>query len=123
MLEFSKIDKDFNVYKNNDVYLFGASKAGIKVKEILEKNGVHIKGFIDNNELKHGTEFCGINVFSFSDYLKVSKDTTSTLIQISSTFEKFITKASCYKIFMLWSFENSQTLMWNSLLVKKKTEK
>lgn len=100
MLEFSKIDKDFNVYKNNDVYLFGASKAGIKVKEILEKNGVHIKGFIDNNELKHGTEFCGINVFSFSDYLKVSKDTTSTLIQISSTFEKeIITQLENNKIY------------------------
>ncbi len=29
---FSKIDKDLSVYKNNDVFLFGASSAGEKVK-------------------------------------------------------------------------------------------
>lgn len=90
MLEFSNIDKDFSVYKNNDVYLFGASKAGIKIKEILEKNGVHIKGFIDNNKEKSGRKFYNTYVFSFSDYLKINQNIHGILIQISSTFEKEI---------------------------------
>ena len=94
MLEFSKIDRDFRVYRDNEVFLFGASKAGKRAKEIIEELGkISIKGFIDNNEEKCGKDFCGVNVISFSDFEKVyQKHDSNIIIQISSTFEKEILK-------------------------------
>lgn len=87
MLEFFKIDKDLSIYKKNEVYLFGASKVGKRVKRILEKNEIIVKGFIDNNENKHGTKFCGIDVISFASFLELSQGKKNILVQISSTFE------------------------------------
>ena len=46
MLGFSKIDKDFLIYKNSKVYLFGAGRLGKRCKNILEKQGICISGFI-----------------------------------------------------------------------------
>ena len=36
MLEFSKIDKELEVYKNSNVFIFGASKAGLNIKHFFE---------------------------------------------------------------------------------------
>lgn len=90
MLEFSKIDKDFFVYKNSSVYLFGAGKLGKHYKEILEKNGIHICGFVDNGVEKQGTKFCGVIVMSFSDFIERSHQEKDTLIQITSSYERDI---------------------------------
>lgn len=50
----SKIDFELNVYKENKLYLFGASSTGLKVKRELEKYGISITAFIDNDESKYG---------------------------------------------------------------------
>ncbi len=92
MLEFYNIDKDFKVYSGKKVYLFGASRAGRKVKEILENRGVAVSGFIDNDVRKHGREFCGVEVISFDDFVEMHHANKDTLIQISSTHEDEIVK-------------------------------
>lgn len=87
MLEFSKIDKDFMVYKNNQVYLFGAAKLGKQCKNVLEKKNVRVCGFIDNDEKKQGMQFQNLPVISFRDFLLISHWERHTVIQISSRYE------------------------------------
>lgn len=89
-LEFSKIDKDLLVYKNSCVYLFGAAKLGKSCKELLERQGAHICGFIDNGLQKQGTEYCGVRVISFPDFMERSCREENTLVQITSRFERDI---------------------------------
>lgn len=90
MLEFSKIDRDFSIYRKNQVYLFGASAAGAKVKTILEKNGIHVRGIVDNDEKKRGSKFYGTGVISFSDFAAISKKEQDLIVQIASTYEREI---------------------------------
>ncbi len=87
MLEFSRIDKDFMVYKNNRVYLFGAAKLGKQCKNILEKKGVQVCGFIDNDKKKQGMQFQDLPVISFEDFLIISRQERHTVVQIASRYE------------------------------------
>lgn len=48
----------------NKVVIFGCGDVGKKVKEKLEKEGMNIVAFTDNNEVKWDTFFCGIKVIS-----------------------------------------------------------
>jgi len=89
---FSKIDKSFKVYKKNNVYLFGASSAGIRVKKILEKCGVSIVAFIDNNPNKVGMELDGAEILSYAAACSLLKEQESYIIQITSTYEREIAK-------------------------------
>lgn len=90
MMQFTKIDKDFMIYKTNNVFLFGASKIGKYCKKILEKKGVYICGFIDNAIEKQGTEICNLPVISFLDFLEIAGRKENVLIQITSRFEREI---------------------------------
>ena len=66
MLEFSKIDKELEVYKNSNVFIFGASKAGLNIKHFFDRNNIKIIAFIDNDFGKVGNRIEGIDVFFFS---------------------------------------------------------
>lgn len=90
MLEFSKIDKDFTIYKKNKVILFGASSAGVNVKQILESNGIEINVFADNDLNKEGKELEGIRIISFKTLCMMLEQDTSYIIQISSMYENEI---------------------------------
>lgn len=90
MIEFSKIDKDFTIYKKNKVILFGASSAGVEVKQILESNGIEIYAFVDNDSNKEGKKIKGIEIVSFKTLCMMLKRDTSYIIQISSMYENEI---------------------------------
>lgn len=51
--------KSLSVYKDRDVYVFGASGGGEIVKDFLECHDVPICAFVDSNEEKWGTSFLG----------------------------------------------------------------
>ena len=56
--------KSLSVYKDRDVYVFGASGGGEIVKDFLECHDVPICAFVDSNEEKWGTSFFGYEVIS-----------------------------------------------------------
>jgi len=58
-----------NIMKNK-VYIFGAGQTGIKISKELERKGVIIQGFLDNNSLKHGDIVEGYEVKGDASYLK-----------------------------------------------------
>lgn len=56
------------------IFLFGAGKGGEDTYSFIRKNTVfegEICGFIDNNPLKQGTVFCGLNVYSLSEFKQI----------------------------------------------------
>lgn len=87
---FSKIDKDLSIYKNNDVFLFGASSAGKKVKQILENNKILITAFVDNNTNKQGEKLDGIEIISYKTLCGLLKTNKKYIIQITSVYENEI---------------------------------
>lgn len=87
---FSKIDKDLSVYKNNDVFLFGASSAGEKVKKILENKKIFITAFVDNNISKQGEKLGGIEIISYKTFCGLLKINEKYVVQITSVYENEI---------------------------------
>ncbi|HBI63250.1 MAG TPA: hypothetical protein DDY31_18920, partial [Lachnospiraceae bacterium] len=92
MLEFSKIDKELEVYKNCNVLIFGASKAGLKIKHFFDRNGIKTIAFVDNDADKVGCQIEGINIFSVDQCIEYYNTHTDTIIQIGSTYEKDIVR-------------------------------
>lgn len=122
MLGFSKIDKDFLIYKNSKVYLFGAGRLGKRCKNILEKQGICISGFIDNGKEKQGTEFCNIRVLSFEDFMKIAKQYKNTVIQISSQYEREMIEQieeGGYENYISWSEFCVRTRQWSMYMETK----
>ena len=97
MLEFSKIDKELEVYKNSNVFIFGASKAGLNIKHFFDRNNIKIIAFIDNDFGKVGNRIEGIDVFSFDQCVEYFNTHSNTIIQIGSTYEKDIIRRLCEK--------------------------
>lgn len=89
MFEFFKIDKELTVYRKNDVIIFGASGAGIRVKHFLEQHEVKIVAFVDNNVNKVGKDIEGIKIISVDECVEHVQN-QPTVIQIGSTYEKEI---------------------------------
>lgn len=56
--------KSLSVYKDRDVYIFGASGGGEIVKDFLECHDVPICAFVDSNKEKWGASFFGYEVIS-----------------------------------------------------------
>jgi Putative capsular polysaccharide synthesis protein. len=89
----SKIDFELNVYKENKLYLFGASSTGLKVKRELEKYGISITAFIDNDESKYGGGVLdGVKILSFLDLRDIKKGGKKYIVQITSTYDADIAK-------------------------------
>jgi len=88
MFEFSKIDRELTIYKENNVIIFGASKSGLKIKHLLEKHGVTIIAFADNNVNKIGRNVEGIRVFSVDECKEYIQDHKNTVVQIGSVYER-----------------------------------
>ncbi|MCM1204367.1 MAG: putative capsular polysaccharide synthesis family protein [Bacteroidales bacterium] len=91
MFEFFKIDKDLTIYRKNDVIIFGASGAGLKVKHLLEQYGIEVAAFTDNNVNKVGENIEGVKVISVEECVEHVQN-KPTIIQIGSTYEKEIVK-------------------------------
>jgi Putative capsular polysaccharide synthesis protein. len=87
---FSKIDGELSIYKENQVFLFGASSSGVWVKEILENFGISITAFIDNNIEKQGKQFSDKEIISVSALHAMLRKNEKYIIQISSVYEKEI---------------------------------
>lgn len=59
------------------IFLFGAGAGGENTYRFIKKNTffeVNVCGFIDNNLLKQGTVFCGLEVYSISEFKKIYKN-------------------------------------------------
>ncbi len=52
------------LFKNGEVYLWGAGSFGKLVREILENNGLKISGFIDSDTSKHKNKIANLEVHS-----------------------------------------------------------
>lgn len=92
MIEFSKIDGELSIYKSNQVFLFGASSAGIRVKTILENFGISIKAFVDNSIEKQGRYLENVEIISFSALRDMALENQKYIIQIASVYEKEIAR-------------------------------
>lgn len=89
---FSKIDKDLNIYRNNDVFLFGASSAGKKVKQILENQRIYITAFVDNSVNKQGKKLDGTKIISCTELCMLLKRNKKYIVQITSVYENEIAR-------------------------------
>lgn len=54
-----------------EIYIYGAGSFGEKVKKVVIKNEIEIKGFIDSNYQKVGSFFCDSRIFSLDEVLKI----------------------------------------------------
>lgn len=61
------------LFARGDVYIWGAGSFGIMVNDILKKYHCNVKGFIDNDNSKHGQIISGLIVCS-PDILQNKKD-------------------------------------------------
>lgn len=82
--------KSLSVYKDRDVYVFGASGGGEIVKDFLECHDVPICAFVDSNEEKWGTSFFGYEVISPKKLQEDAKVNKNVLVQIASSYENEI---------------------------------
>ncbi len=71
----------------DSVVLFGASTAGVKTKNALDKKNVAVNCFCDNDKSKWGTKVDGVNVISVNELTSMSN---STPIVISSMYDQEI---------------------------------
>lgn len=72
------------MYSDKKILIFGASKSGERAYEILKNFNFKIVFFIDNNDIKFETFFCGIKVKSPSILSEINID--EYLIVIASMF-------------------------------------
>lgn len=82
--------KSLSVYKDRDVYVFGASGGGEIVKDFLECHDVPICAFVDSNEEKWGTSFFGYEVISPKKLQEEAAAKKNVLVQIASSYENEI---------------------------------
>lgn len=82
--------KSLSVYKDQDVYVFGASGGGEIVKDYLECHDVPICAFVDSNEEKWGTSFLGYEVISPKKLQEEAAAKKNVLVQIASSYENEI---------------------------------
>lgn len=93
MLEFSKIDKNLTVFRENKVLIFGASSAGRQVKHDLERYGIfNITAFVDNDVNKVGKTLEGLNIMAFDECIEYCRLHNDVIIQIGSSYENEIAK-------------------------------
>ena len=82
--------KSLSVYKDRDVYIFGASGGGEIVKDFLECHDVPICAFVDSNKEKWGASFFGYEVISPKKLQEDAKVNKNVLVQIASSYENEI---------------------------------
>lgn len=68
--EFDELmERKMRIYNTGwGIYLFGAGKVGEMAYKRLKEFPFKIKGFIDNDIVKQGTEYCGIPIISLNQY-------------------------------------------------------
>lgn len=81
------VERKLRIYNSGwGIYLFGAGKVGERVYERLSKFPLSIKGFIDNNIDKQGTECCGRPVISLKQYWR-ERENSIIVITVASKNE------------------------------------
>ena len=65
-------EKMYEIFKEKDLYVWGAGKYGVKVERILHEAGIKILGFIDNAEEKRGTYINNIRVYGLEEVEEIS---------------------------------------------------
>ena len=101
MLNYNFISLRSQLESNKDkVILFGAGDVGELVSYSLNKIGVTVDFFCDNDEKKHGKKYFGIDVISPEDLKKLGKNVKIFISNnYVSTINSQLTKAGFDKIF------------------------
>ena len=101
MLNYNFISLRSQLESNKDkVILFGAGDVGELVNYSLNKIGVTVDFFCDNDEKKHGKKYFGIDVISPEDLKKLGKNVKIFISNnYVSTINSQLTKAGFNKIF------------------------
>ena len=89
MIQISKIDDKLTIYQQKEIIIFGASKGGSNILNLLQYFGIQIAAFCDNNSSKWGATFYGYPIISPSE-MERQYNKRQVLVQIGSTFEKEI---------------------------------
>lgn len=82
MLKISKIDDRLSIYRNNDVYVWGAGINGRYIVSLLKWFEIEVKAFIDNSYKLQGTFVNGIEVISPDILYENIKNKPNSIIQI-----------------------------------------
>lgn len=90
MVEFSRIDKELNVYKSHRVFLWGAGVRGAQARHILNAFNIGVEAFVDSNPDRCGGEKTGIPVISFDELCRRVEKDDSCMVQISCENENEI---------------------------------
>lgn len=69
-----------------NIYIYGAGYIGRKLKALLDKRGIRIKGFIDSDSKKENEGISGVKVFG-KDILK-SLDQTASVIEAGKYYQE-----------------------------------
>lgn len=91
---FSRITRDFKIYKNKKIFLFGASAGGYQVKEFFDKIDVQITAVLDNDKNKWRKTFDDkIEIISLEKFEQIYEtEKENILVQISSEYDNEISK-------------------------------
>lgn len=90
MTQYSDIGKDFQIYRDKKIFLFGASSAAEKIMRDFNAYEIEVEALVDNDEKKAGKKFLGKSIITFSELKKRIQEKSAYIIQISSSYEKEI---------------------------------
>lgn len=88
-MRFSRITNDFKIYKEKEIFLFGASSGADKVKRFMDSIGVSVVGILDNDKNKQGRKFQNeIDIMTPDAFMEqYGSELDNILIQISSEYD------------------------------------
>ncbi len=101
--------------KEKETFLYGAGATGVKFFDLLQKWGVPIFGFVDDDPNKHGTFVCGKRVFSFQE-LDAKANETEINVVLSSIYGNVLLRklngisAAIYEAFEIYEIQYKEEL-------------
>ena len=120
-----------NKFSNNDqkIVLFGAGDVGELTNYSLNKLGITVDYFCDNDKDKQGKKHCGIDVLSFEDLLKLNKEINIFISNnyISSISEKlrsqgFTNLYDCVELLSKTNFIDQKFKLLHPLKIERRIE-
>ena len=94
-----------NIFRGKDIYVWGAGKYGVEIKNVLDEAGIKILGFLDISEKKRGSYINGIEVYNFENVKNVSTIFISiTSLEISDEVSGQIRSRNPSIDIYTWSF-------------------
>ena len=90
-LSEKNIEEQKSLLLNGSVILYGAGFSGRTILYFLQRHGITVKFFVDDDVMKQGSEISGVECISFAQMKDISKKENIHII-ISSLYAKAILK-------------------------------